>query len=142
MERRASMRNLKIYYLPATYPCGQGARSCGRVGQTDDELQRYIQALTARLPGVRIQPIDVSRLAPHQLQRGAGDQEALKAGNDRDDDSIAAGLFGRLGPAATPIITAAGELLAHGPADPEELAEQAAGVLHRQEKIRKDDTLG
>lgn len=95
---------VRLYYQPQTFPCGPNSSCCGPVGQSEEDLRAYRQALEARLPGVPVELVDASQ----RLNLGR-DLPVIK-------------LLNTFGAAACPIFTVNGEVVSMGPPEMEELA--------------------
>ncbi|NWG13456.1 MAG: hypothetical protein HXY20_07990 [Acidobacteria bacterium] len=95
---------IRLYYMPQSFPCGPGSSCCGPVGQSEEELREYVVQLESSLPGVKIQPIDMSQ----KLNLGR-DLPAIK-------------LLNTFGAAACPIFVLGGDVVSMGPPSIPELA--------------------
>ncbi len=102
---------IRLYYLPQSFPCGPQSSCCGPVGQSEEELREYIAQLESKLPGTRVQTIDVSK----KLSL-ASDLPAIK-------------LINTFGAMACPIFTVDGEVVSMGPASLPELIETLRAKL-------------
>jgi hypothetical protein len=94
------------------YPCGTKARSCGPVGQSAEQVARYLRAIARAVPHATVQAIDIV----------AAEQEG-------EGEPAAVAIFRQHGPAALPIVCNELQVLAFAEPDPERLARRvAAGV--------------
>lgn len=52
---------VRLYFIPPTNPCGEGATCCAPMGMTGDEVAGLVAALSQQLPGVTIEQVDASQ---------------------------------------------------------------------------------
>lgn len=102
MSETSSM--IRLYYMPQSFPCGPQSSCCGPVGQSEEELREYVVQLESSLPGVKIQPVDISK----KLNLGR-DLPAIK-------------LLNTFGAAACPIFVLGEDVVSVGPPSMPELA--------------------
>lgn len=114
------MPNVRIYYLPQSFPCGPSSACCGPVGQSLEELAGYVAALTSSVPGIEPQLIDASA----KLNLGR-DLRAIK-------------LLNAFGAAASPIFTVGQDVVSMGPPAMGELVGLVAAKL---ESLRANPTI-
>lgn len=102
---------VRLYYLPQQFPCGPQSSCCGPVGQSAEEVGRYVDGLTATLPGIHVETVDASKKL-----------------NVRDHGPVIK-LLNTFGANACPILTVGTEVLSMGPPMIPELVHLLRGRL-------------
>lgn len=88
---------VRIYYIPPTNPCGEGATCCGPMGMSAEEVEALRRAVAEAVPGADVELVDASRKL--HLHR----------------DGAVLRMVNTLGLAVYPVITVGGEIVSMGP---------------------------
>jgi hypothetical protein len=100
---RIARLTVRVYYLPPTNPCGEGATCCGPMGMSVEEAEALRTAVAEAVPGTDVELIDASRkLSLHR-------------------DGAVLRMVNTLGLAVYPVITVGSEIVSMGPPVLEEL---------------------
>ncbi len=94
---------VRFYYAPLSFPCGPQSSCCGPTGQSEEDLNAWVNALKTSLPGLQVETID----ATSQL--------------DPQRDQAAMSLLNTFGAAACPLVAVDGEVVSMGPPKMDEL---------------------
>lgn len=96
-------RRVSVVYYPQFFPCGPSSACCGPVGQSQEEVNRYVQRLQQELPDAEVRLVDATQ--PDELA----------------SEPAAARLLNSFGAAGCPLFVVNGQVVAMGPPQMDEL---------------------
>ncbi len=111
----AAEARVRVYFIPPSNPCGEGATCCGPVGMSAEDAEALRAAVAAAVPSTVVELVDASaRLNFHR-------------------DAAVLRMVNTLGLAVYPVITVDGDIVSMGPPVVDELGPLVRAKLGGQD---------